>query len=157
MRHGKSLRKLNRTSSHRMAMFRNMVTSLLQHERIYTTLPKAKELRRWADWMVTLGKRGDLHARRQALAIIREKQVVYKVFDELGPRYQNRNGGYSRIVKVGYRRGDAAPMCILELVKESQPTPKKIKQAAPKAEAGSTSKREESTQTPPEQNEPAAE
>ena len=158
MRHGISGRKLNRTSSHRMAMFRNMVTSLLQHERIYTTLPKAKELRRWADWMITLGKRGDLHARRQALAVIREKQVVYKVFEELGPRYQNRNGGYSRIVKVGYRRGDASPMCILELVKESQPTPKKLKPAASKAEASSTSKEQiAAPQTPSEQKEPSAE
>lgn len=116
MRHGKSGRKLNRTSSHRTAMFRNMVTSLLEHERIYTTVPKAKEMRRWAEWMVTLGKRGDLHARRQALAIVREKKVVYKLFQDLAVRYQNRAGGYTRIMKVGYRQGDAAPMCILELI-----------------------------------------
>jgi len=137
MRHGKSGRKLNRSTSHRVAMFRNMVTSLLQHERIFTTVPKAKELRRWADWMITLGKRGDLHARRQALAVIREKQVVHKVFEELGPRYQNRSGGYTRMVKVGFRRGDASPMCILELITELQAAPKKVKQA-PKTEVEKT-------------------
>jgi len=116
MRHRKSGRKLNRTSSHRLAMFRNMVTSLLEHERIYTTVPKAKEIRRWTDSMITLGKRGDLHARRQALAVVRSKAVVHKLFAELGPRYQDRPGGYTRIVKMGYRRGDAAPMCLIELV-----------------------------------------
>ncbi len=115
MRHGVSGRKLNRTTSHRLAMFRNMVTSLLNHERIYTTLPKAKEMRRWAEWMITLGKRGDLHARRQAMAVIREKGVVHKVFEDLAARFQNRAGGYTRIVKVGFRRGDSAPMCLLEL------------------------------------------
>jgi large subunit ribosomal protein L17 len=100
-------------------MFRNMVTSLLDHERIFTTLPKAKELRRWADWMITLGLRGDLHARRQVLAVVRDKGVVHKLFADLAPRYQNRPGGYTRIVKAGYRRGDAAPMCIIELVGEA--------------------------------------
>jgi large subunit ribosomal protein L17 len=127
MRHGVSGRKLNRTTSHRLAMFRNLVTSLLKDERIYTTLPKAKDLRRWADWMVTLGKRGDLHARRQALSLLREKAVVYKLFEELAPRYQNRAGGYTRIVKLGYRRGDGAPMSIIELMTESAPQPKKSK------------------------------
>jgi large subunit ribosomal protein L17 len=127
MRHGVFGRKLNRTTSHRLAMFRNMVTSLLQHERIYTTLYKAKELSRWADWMITLGKRGDLHARRQALSTIREKSVVHKLFEELGPRYQNRPGGYTRIVKVGYRRGDASPMSIIELVTDAQRPAKRIK------------------------------
>jgi large subunit ribosomal protein L17 len=126
MRHNVSGRKLNRTTSHRLAMFRNMVTSLLDHGRIYTTIPKAKELRRFADAMITLGKRGDLHARRQALAVIREKDVVYKLFNELGPRYQNRPGGYTRIVKVGFRRGDAAPMCLVELVTDEM----KAKKAA---------------------------
>ena len=92
MRHGVSGRKLNRTTSHRLAMFRNMVTSLLNHERIYTTVPKAKEMRRWAEWMITLGKHGDLHSRRQALSVIREKSVVHKVFEELAQRYQNRAG-----------------------------------------------------------------
>lgn len=131
MRHGKSGRKLNRTSSHRMAMFRNMVTSLLAHERIFTTLPKAKEMRRWADWMITLGKRGDLHARRQALAIVREKDVVHKLFQDLAVRYQNRAGGYTRIVKVGYRQGDAAPMCILELIDDGQAREAKRKEKKP--------------------------
>jgi len=125
VRHGVSGRKLNRTTSHRSAMFRNMVTSLLQHERIYTTLPKAKELRRWADWMITLGKRGDLHGRRQALATIRVKSTVHKLFEELAPRYQNRQGGYTRIVKVGFRRGDASPMCLIELVTEAKIPPGK--------------------------------
>ena len=140
MRHGVSGRKLNRTTSHRSAMFRNMVSSLLQHERIYTTLPKAKELRRWADWMITLGKRGDLHGRRQALATIREKSTVYKLFQELAPRYQNRQGGYTRIVKVGFRRGDGSPMCMIELVTEAGSPPKKGRQkAAPQGETPSSS------------------
>lgn len=129
MRHNVSGRKLNRTTSHRMAMFRNMVTSLLDHGRIYTTIPKAKELRRIADSMITLGKRGDLHARRQALAFIREKDVVHRLFNEIGPRYQNRPGGYTRIVKVGFRRGDAAPMCLIELVTDEM-KPKKATNAA---------------------------
>ncbi len=127
MRHGVSGRKLNMTTSHRLAMFRNMVTSLLNHERIYTTVPKAKEMRRWAEWMITLGKHGDLHSRRRALAIIREKDVVHKVFAELAQRYQNRAGGYTRIVKVGFRRGDAAPMCLLELISEGGESVKKKK------------------------------
>ena len=131
MRHGVSGRKLNRTTSHRSAMFRNMVSSLLQHERIYTTLPKAKELRRWADWMITLGKRGDLHGRRQALATIREKATVHKLFQELAPRYQNRQGGYTRIVKLGFRRGDCAPMCLIELITDSESAPKKVRPKAP--------------------------
>jgi large subunit ribosomal protein L17 len=131
VRHGVSGRKLNRTTSHRLAMFRNMVSSLLQHERIYTTLPKAKELRRWADWMITLGKRGDLHGRRQALATIREKATVHKLFQELAPRYQNRQGGYTRIVKVGFRRGDASPMCLIELITDSGSAPKKVRPKAP--------------------------
>lgn len=129
MRHNVSGRKLNRTTSHRMAMFRNMVTSLLDHGRIYTTIPKAKELRRIAESMITLGKRGDLHARRQALAFIREKDVVHRLFNEIAPRYQNRPGGYTRIVKVGFRRGDAAPMCLIELVADEM-KPKKTADAA---------------------------
>ena len=108
-------------------MFRNMVTSLLNHERIYTTVPKAKEMRRWAEWMITLGKHGDLHSRRRALAIIREKDIVHKVFAELAQRYQNRAGGYTRIVKVGFRRGDAAPMCLLELISEGGESAKRKK------------------------------
>jgi large subunit ribosomal protein L17 len=125
MRHGVSGRKLNMSTSHRLAMFRNMVTSLLDHERLFTTITRAKELRRWADWMITLGKRGDLHARRQALAVVREKKVAHKLFEELAPRYQSRPGGYTRIVKVGFRRGDASPMCLIELVTEAKaPKPK---------------------------------
>ncbi len=133
MRHGVSGRKLNRTTSHRLAMFRNMVTSLLDHERIYTTLPKAKEMRRWAEWMITLGKRGDLHARRQALSVIREKGVVHKVFEDLAARFQNRAGGYTRIVKVGFRRGDSAPMCLLELTEAG--TAEKSKKKGGKTQA----------------------
>jgi large subunit ribosomal protein L17 len=127
MRHGISGRKLNRTTSHRLAMFRNMVTSLLDHERIFTTTTKAKDLRRWADWMITLGKRGDLHARRQALDVITNKDVVHKLFAEIAPKFQNRMGGYTRIVKAGYRRGDAATMCIIELVSDA------VKAKTPKA------------------------
>jgi large subunit ribosomal protein L17 len=134
MRHGKSGRKLNRTSSHRMAMFRNMVTSLLEHERIFTTTSKAKELRRWTDWMISLGKHGELHHRRQALAILQNKGVVHKLFAELAPKFQNRGGGYTRIVKVGYRRGDAAPMCIIELVSDA-PVKRTKPVKAPKAQA----------------------
>lgn len=133
MRHGVSGRKLNRTTSHRLAMFRNMVTSLLNHERIYTTVPKAKEMRRWAEWMITLGKHGDLHARRQALSLIREKDVVHKLFTELAERYQNRAGGYTRIVKVGFRRGDASPMCLLELINDGKRPEKGKKKGAAKA------------------------
>ena len=133
MRHGKSGRKLGRTSSHRLAMFRNMVTSLLEHERIYTTEAKAKELRRWADWMITLGKRGDLHARRQALQIIRDKSVVHKLFTDLAQRYQARSGGYTRTVKVGFRVGDGAPLSLIELMAGETEKKKKRKTKAPKA------------------------
>lgn len=116
MRHRKTGRRLGRTTPHRKAMVRNMVTSLLAHERIVTTTPKAKEVRRVADKMITLAKRGDLHARRQALAFIRDKSVVAKLFDELRTEYMDRNGGYTRIIQTGNRHGDAAPMAILELV-----------------------------------------
>ena len=134
MRHGKSGRKLGRTSSHRLAMFRNMVTSLLEHERIYTTDAKAKELRRWADWMITLGKRGDLHARRQALQVIRDRSVVHKLFTDLAQRYQARSGGYTRTVKVGFRVGDGAPLSLIELMTgETEKKKKKKKTKAPKA------------------------
>ena len=148
MRHGVSGRKLNMTTSHRLAMFRNMVTSLLNHERIYTTVFKAKEMRRWAEWMITLGKHGDLHSRRQALSVIREKKAVYKLFDELAERYRNRPGGYTRIVKVGFRRGDASPMCMLELITEGggkagkkgkKKSRKKAEAAPEKAQEGSKS------------------
>lgn len=116
MRHRKAGLKLGRTSSHRDAMFRNMVTSLFKHDRIKTTDVKAKELRRWADKMITLAKRGDLHARRQALAIIREKDVVHKLFAEATERYSGRQGGYTRVVKMGYRPGDSAQIALIELV-----------------------------------------
>lgn len=114
-------------------MFRNMVTSLLDHERIFTTIPKAKELRRWTDWMITLGKRGDLHARRQAAAVVRSKDTVHKLFAEIAPRFQDRQGGYTRIVKAGFRRGDAAPMCLIELVSDAV-RPAKKQSKPPKAE-----------------------
>jgi len=116
MRHRKSGRKLGRTSSHREAMFRNMITSLFEHERIVTTTPKAKEARRIADKMITLAKKGDLHARRQALSYIRSKDLVAKLFEVIHLKFTDRNGGYTRIVQTGIRRGDAAPMAILELV-----------------------------------------
>lgn len=116
MRHRKSGRKLNRTSAHRKAMLRNLVTSLLDHERIVTTVPKAKEARRVTEKMITLGKRGDLNARRQALAYIQSKKTVAKLFDELSPQYADRQGGYTRIIQTGTRYGDAAPMAIIELV-----------------------------------------
>jgi large subunit ribosomal protein L17 len=116
MRHRKAGRRLGRTSSHRDAMLRNMVTSLLDQERIVTTVPKAKEARRVTEQMITLGKRGDLHARRQAMAYIRSKNIVAKLFDQLSSQYADRNGGYTRIIRTGSRLGDAAPMAILELV-----------------------------------------
>ena len=118
MRHRKSGRKLNRTGSHRIALLRNMVTSLLEHERIQTTDAKAKELRGFAERMITLGKRGDLHARRQALSVIRSKDVTAKVFDELAERFRDRPGGYTRVIKVGNRVGDAAPVSIIELLQD---------------------------------------
>ena len=116
MRHRKTGRKLNRTASHRLAMMRNIVTSLLEHERISTTVPKAKEVRRVAEKMITLGKRGDLHARRQAMSYIRSKDIVAKLFDKLSEQYTDRQGGYTRIIRTGVRSGDAAPMAIIELV-----------------------------------------
>ena len=116
MRHRKAGRRLGRNSSHQEAMMRNMVTSLLDHERIVTTAPKAKELRRLADRMITLAKRGDLHARRQVLAVVRSKKVVDKLFTKLKDEYMDRNGGYTRIIRTGNRAGDAASMAIIELV-----------------------------------------
>lgn len=121
MRHNKSGRRLGRTTSHRIAMFRNMVTSLLNHERIVTTDAKAKEIRSVAEKMITLGKRGDLHAQRQAAAYIREKSVVTKLFSTIAPRYKERAGGYTRIIKLGQRLGDAASLSVIELVEESTP------------------------------------
>jgi len=122
MRHGKSGKRLGRTGSHKKAMVRNMVTSLFEHERIVTTTPKAKEVRKVADKMVTLAKRGDLHAKRQALSFIQSRDVVAKLFDDIQLRLADRNGGYTRIIQTGQRRGDAAPMAILELVCYSEDT-----------------------------------
>ncbi len=131
MRHLKAGRKLGKTTSHRLAMLRNMVTSLIAHERIQTTDAKAKELRRLADKMVTLGKRGDLHARRQALRVVREKDVAQKLFDDIAPRFKGVNGGYTRVVKCGRRNGDNAPVSIIEFsvaaAKEKKDAPKKAK------------------------------
>ena len=121
MRHQKSGRKLNRSSSHRWALMRNLITSLLREEKIQTTDAKAKELRRWADRVITLGKQGSLHARRQVLGIVQDKAVVRKLFDSIAPRFKDRPGGYTRIVKIGIRRGDAAPLSIIELVAGAAP------------------------------------
>jgi large subunit ribosomal protein L17 len=121
MRHRHGLRKLNRTSSHRVAMLRNMTNSLLKHEAIRTTLPKAKELRRVAEPLITLGKTPTLANRRLALNRLRDKEVVYKLFNELGPRYAKRPGGYLRILKFGFRDGDNAPMALIELVDRPAP------------------------------------
>ena len=122
MRHRLGLRKLNRTSSHRLAMLRNMTVSLLRHEVIKTTLPKAKELRRVAEPILTLGKNPSLANRRLAFARLRDREIVTKLFDELGPRYAARNGGYSRILKFGFRKGDNAPMALVELVDRPEAT-----------------------------------
>ena len=116
MRHGKSGRKLNRTSSHRKAMFANMAAALIKHEQIVTTLPKAKDLRPIAEKLITLAKRGDVHARRQAMSKVRDEDQVKKLFDVLGTRYGERNGGYTRVLKAGFRYGDSAPMAVIELV-----------------------------------------
>lgn len=116
MRHGAAYRKLGRTTSHRQAMFANMAASLIKHEQITTTLPKAKELRPFVEKLVTLGKKGDLHARRQAISQVRDVTQVGKLFDTLAPRYSARNGGYIRIMKAGFRHGDNAPMAVIEFV-----------------------------------------
>src|SRR5215510_11504072 len=116
MRHGSAHRKFNRTAEHRRAMFANMAAALIKHEQIMTTLPKAKDLRPIVEKLVTLGKRGGLHARRQAIAEIRDVAVVKKLFDVIGPRYQSRNGGYTRVLKAGFRYGDSAPRAVIEFV-----------------------------------------
>ena len=116
MRHGAAYRKLGRTTSHRTAMFANMAASLIKHEQITTTLPKAKELRPFVEKLVTLAKKGDLHARRQAISQVRDVPQVGKLFETLGPRYSERNGGYIRIMKAGFRHGDNAPMAVIEFV-----------------------------------------
>jgi len=116
MRHGHAHRKLNRTAEHRRAMFANLAAALIKHEQIVTTLPKAKDLRPIIEKLVTLGKRGGLHARRQAIAEIRDIAMVKKLFDVLGPRYKERNGGYTRVMKAGFRYGDSAPVGVIEFV-----------------------------------------
>ena len=116
MRHSKGYRRLNRTSEHRKALFANMAGSLIEHEQIKTTLPKAKELRPIAEKLITLAKRGDLHARRLAAAQLKEDQYITKLFDVLGPRYTERKGGYTRVLRAGFRYGDMAPMAIIEFV-----------------------------------------
>lgn len=116
MRHRKAGRKLNRTSSHRMAMFANMAAALIKHEQIVTTVPKAKEMKPIMDKLITLAKRGDLHARRQAISKVRDVKMVGKLFEVFGPRYAERPGGYTRVLKAGFRYGDNAPMAVLELV-----------------------------------------
>jgi large subunit ribosomal protein L17 len=139
MRHGKAHRKLNRTASHRKAMFANMSAALIEHEQIVTTLPKAKELRSVVDKLITLGKRGDLHARRQAIARVRDIEQVKKLFDVLGPRYKERNGGYTRVLKAGFRYGDNAAMAVIELVDrdlEAKGAKDRARMDAMEAEAG---------------------
>lgn len=136
MRHGKAHRKLNRTASHRKAMFANMAASLIEHEQIVTTLPKAKEIRPIVEKLVTLGKRGDLHARRQAISALREPKYVSKLFDTLATRYATRNGGYLRIMKAGYRTGDNAPLAIVEFVERDVDAKGAADRARHEAEAG---------------------
>ena len=130
MRHRHGLRKLNRTSSHRLAMLRNMTVSLLKHEAIKTTLPKAKELRRVAEPIITLGKNPSLANKRLAFDRLRDRDMVVKLFDELGPRYKARNGGYLRILKFGFRQGDNAPMALVELLDRPEPKDEPAKEEA---------------------------
>ncbi len=125
MRHRVAGRKFSRHTQHRELMFRNMLVSLLEHERIKTTLAKGKELRSWADRMITLGKKGTLHARRRAFALLRDKTIVKKLFDEIAPKFKDRAGGYTRVYKLGWRQGDAAPLSLVELVSFTHPEEKK--------------------------------
>jgi len=125
MRHRVAGRKLSRHTQHRELMFRNMLVSLLQHERIKTTLAKGKELRSWADKIISLGKRGTLHARRRAFSLLRDKGIVKKLFDEIAPKFKDRQGGYTRVYKLGWRQGDAAPLSLVELVTYAPPEEKK--------------------------------
>jgi large subunit ribosomal protein L17 len=164
MRHQKAGKKLNRTGSHRDAMFRNMVTSLFTHGRIRTTDTKAKELKRWADHMITLAKRGDLHSRRQALAVMKDKAVVHKLFEDVSERFGDRAGGYTRAIKIGRRRGDAAPISLVEFVtgqekkkgkkkkiKESKKgTARAKKEVPPKSEEKKMAKKAETEDRAPE-------
>src|SRR5579872_4930418 len=138
MYHGRAKRRFNRTSEHRQAMFANMAQALIKHEQIVTTLPKAKDLRPVVEKLVTLGKRGDLHARRQAIAQIKDAELVKKLFEVLGPRYKDRHGGYTRVLKAGFRFGDNAAMAVIEFIdrdveargKDSGPVPEKTEAAA---------------------------
>jgi len=132
MRHRVAGRKLSRHTQHRRWMFRNMLVSLLDHERLTTTLAKAKELRSWADKIITLGKRNDLHARRQAFALLRSEDIVKKLFGEIAPRFKDRQGGYTRIYRIGWRHGDAAPLSLIEWV-TAAPTEEKKKSTVKKA------------------------
>ena len=125
MRHRVAGRKFSRHTQHRELMFRNMLVSLLEHERIKTTLAKGKELRSWADKIISLGKRGTLHARRRAFALLRDKGIVKKLFDEIAPKFKDREGGYTRVYKLGWRQGDAAPLSLVELVTFAHPEEKK--------------------------------
>ncbi len=138
MRHGLGLRKLNRTSSHRLAMLRNMTVSLLRHEEITTTLPKAKELRRSVEPMITLGKKPSLANRRLAFDRLRDREIVAKLFDDLGPRYAKRNGGYLRILKTGFRKGDNAPLALVTLMDRPEAAPE-----APPADEKKPAKKKE--------------
>jgi large subunit ribosomal protein L17 len=147
MRHLNSGRKLNRTSSHRKALFKNMVLALIRHERIKTTDPKAKELRRIADRMVTLGKQGDLAARRRAFAFMQSHDAVKKLFDEIAPRFKERNGGYTRVIKFGNRRGDAAMLSIIEFTGNEEQTKSKKPKKRP---------RKDTTPEPPRRQRAAA-
>ena len=128
MRHLKAGRKLNRTAAHRKMLMRNLVKALIQREQIRTTDAKAKELRRWADRMVTLGKKGTLHARRLAFAYLGSRKLVQRLFDEVTPRFQGRSGGYTRVLKIGPRRGDAAPISVVEFTVRGEGTTKKVEE-----------------------------
>ncbi len=140
MRHGNSHRKLNRTHEHRKAMFSNMVCSLIEHEQIKTTLPKAKELKRIADKYVSIGKKGNLHSRRIAYSRLKQDAAVKKLFDTLAPRYKDRNGGYTRVIRAGFRYGDMAPMAVIEFVErnvEAKGAQDKLRSEAEDKEASS--------------------
>jgi large subunit ribosomal protein L17 len=133
MRHRKSGRKFNRTAEHRQALFANMAAALIKHEQIVTTLPKAKDLRRVAERLITLAKRGDLHARRLVAARLRDEKMVAKLFETIGPRYKDRPGGYTRVLKAGFRYGDSAPVAVIELVDRDESA--KGQDSGPTAEA----------------------
>ncbi len=144
MRHNNSGKRLGRNTSHRQAMMRNMVTSLIEHEKITTTDTKAKELRKIAEKMITLGKRSDLHARRQALEVVRDQKMVAKLFNLLGPRFQNRQGGYTCIIKIGNRLGDNAPVSRIEFVEELDASKVKVRETKPEVEVKTESVTSES-------------